>query len=208
MRSEFKEFYDKYGEKKVIPLQLIMHKALKLWLRTRFKHLVLGSEEWHKVQHKMSLLSSTTYDCEIRSLFYETTLGENCKGRFYCLPNVCLNFPRRIKIGYNLFLNRNVNIVARAPITIGDNVIIGPNTIINSGTHIYSDSGRLIRDQGHKKAPIIIENDVFIGADVFILPGVIIGEGSVIGAGSVVTSSIAPYSVAVGTPARVIKRRV
>ena len=56
-------------------------------------------------------------------------------------------------------------------------------------------------------APVIIEDDVWIGARAIILPGVIIGKGSVIGAGAVVAKSIPPYSVAVGNPARVVKTR-
>lgn len=53
--------------------------------------------------------------------------------------------------------------------------------------------------------PVCIEDDVWVGGGTIILPGVTIGRGSTIGAGSVVTKSIPPYSVAVGSPARVVK---
>ena len=56
--------------------------------------------------------------------------------------------------------------------------------------------------------PVIIEDDVWIGARVIILPGVTIGTGSVIGAGAVISKSIPPYSVAVGNPARIVKNRL
>lgn len=55
--------------------------------------------------------------------------------------------------------------------------------------------------------PIVIEDDVWIAARVNVMAGVTIGKGSVIGAGSVVTKDIPPYSIAVGTPAKVIKKR-
>lgn len=55
---------------------------------------------------------------------------------------------------------------------------------------------------------VSIEDDVWLGYNVTVLPGVTIGKGSVIGAGSVVCSDIPPYSIAVGNPAKVIKRRI
>ncbi len=54
--------------------------------------------------------------------------------------------------------------------------------------------------------PVIVEDDVLIGANVVVLEGVTIGKGSVVGAGAVVTKDIPPYSVATGIPARVIKQ--
>lgn len=205
MRSEFREYYAENPKKNNFFGELKFKCKYNRFLR-KFKRLKLGSEEWHEMQNRVSMLSATTNDCKIRSAFYEITMGENCKGAFYCLQGVTLNFPKRIKIGYNLFLNRGVNIVARADIEIGDNVIIGPHTVINSGSHNYAGRDKLIRDQGHKKLPIVIQNNVFIGGNVFVLPGVTIGEGAVVGAGSVVTKSVEPYTVVAGVPAKVIKR--
>jgi acetyltransferase-like isoleucine patch superfamily enzyme len=54
---------------------------------------------------------------------------------------------------------------------------------------------------------VVIEDDVWLGYNVIVLPGVTIGKGSVIGAGSVVSKDIPPYSIAIGNPARVIKKR-
>lgn len=206
MRSEFKEYYTMNNKNSSYIRDGVKAAVISL-IKKYFEGLELGSEEWHSVQHLVSKLSSSSFHSSIRTLFYEITMKENCKGKFYCLPNVCFNFPRRIRIGYNVFMNRNVNIVARDDITIGDNVMIGPNTVINSGSHKYENPNMLIRDQGHKKAPIIICNDVFIGGNVFVLPGITIGEGAVIGAGSIVTKNVEPNTVVVGNPARIIKRR-
>ena len=63
------------------------------------------------------------------------------------------------------------------------------------------------RNQGFEKAKgIVLEDNVWLGGNVVILPGVRIGEGAVIGAGAVVTRDIAPFSIAVGNPARVIRK--
>ena len=72
---------------------------------------------------------------------------------------------------------------------------------------MFSDPEMLIHEQGMIGLGIKIEDDVWIGAGAIILDGVTIGRGSVIGAGAVVTKNIPPYSVAVGVPARVIKKR-
>ena len=207
MRSEIHD-YNLMHKKKETQLFIFINK-IRLWICCKlFKKIPLGSEKWLKMQHKVSLLSATTMDCKVRSSFYEITLKEHCKGNLYCLQNVCINFPHNVFIGDNVFVNRNVNIVAREIVEIGSNVLIGPNVVINSGSHNYMDTTVLIRNQGHKKAPIIISDNVCICANVVILPGVTIGTGSIIGAGAVVTKSIPEYSVAVGIPAKVIKNFV
>lgn len=86
---------------------------------------------------------------------------------------------------------------------IGDRVQIGTGVGIFTAGH---DTSVLSRQKwvefGH---PIFIEDDCWIGGNTVILPGVRIGKGSTIGASSVVTKDIPPYSVAVGSPCRVIK---
>ena len=113
-----------------------------------------------------------------------------------------------ITIGDNCSFNTNIQIGASgSKIAIGNNVLIAPNVVIRAADHIYRDPGRLIREQGHLGAEIIIEDDVWICANCVITKGCIIGKGSVIAAGSVVCKSIAPYSVAGGVPAKEIKKR-
>lgn len=209
MRREFAEFNRLYPEdnapNKGILYNLKLQMRMRIW-KTRLSRVRSGSESWHKLQQKVSQLSSTDADMTIRSFFYENSI--KCKGKLYILPGTTLCYPYKMEIGYNVFINRNAYITARANITIGDNVLIGPGVIINSGMHRYKDKNKLIRDQGHEIKPIIIGNDVWIGANAVIMPGVFIGDGSVIGAGAIVTRSIPSYSVAVGIPARIIKERV
>ncbi|MFC5652866.1 acyltransferase [Paenibacillus solisilvae] len=92
-------------------------------------------------------------------------------------------------------------------ITIGNDVRIASHAIIIAGNHRFDDLNRPICEQGGDLAPITIEDDVWIAGRVNITAGVTIGKGSVIGGGSVVTRDIPPYSIAVGIPAKVIKKR-
>lgn len=92
-------------------------------------------------------------------------------------------------------------------ISIGDNTRIAANCMIIAADHVFSDPDKPIRTQGMNPGSITIGNDVWIGGGVHINAGVTIGSGSVIGAGSVVTKDIPPMSVAVGVPAKVIKKR-
>lgn len=103
-------------------------------------------------------------------------------------------------IGYGCEVNNGV--------TIGENVMMGPEVLIYTQNHRMDDPDVPMRTQGMRDLkPVLIEDDVWIGARVCILPGVTIGKGSVIGACAVVARDIPPYSVAVGNPARVVKTR-
>jgi acetyltransferase-like isoleucine patch superfamily enzyme len=92
------------------------------------------------------------------------------------------------------------------PVTIGNNVILAQNVVASGLNHEYRDPDVPIRDQDVTTAQIIIGDDCWIAANVVITSGVTIGKHSIVAAGSVVTKDILPYSVAVGNPARVIKR--
>jgi len=95
-------------------------------------------------------------------------------------------------------------ISAATSITIGNHVLVGSGCLItDSDAHPVNPDERR-SGGGGKSKPVIIEDDVFIGARAIVLKGVTIGRGSVIGAGSVVAKSIPPYSIAVGNPAKVI----
>jgi galactoside O-acetyltransferase len=114
-----------------------------------------------------------------------------------------------IIIGNNVKLNYNVMINASCggKISIGDNVMIGPYTVMRAANHKFRDISRPIYEQGHLPGVILIEEDVWLGAHVTVLPNVTIGKSSVIGAGSVVTKDIPPFSIAAGIPAKVIEKR-
>jgi acetyltransferase-like isoleucine patch superfamily enzyme len=93
------------------------------------------------------------------------------------------------------------------PIRIGSNVRIAPHVMMIAANHVFANPDKPIRRQGLDHAPIVVEDDVWIGGRANVIAGVTIGRGSVIGAGAVVTRDIPPYSIAVGVPARVIRTR-
>lgn len=96
----------------------------------------------------------------------------------------------------------------QGPLTIGNFVMIGPETIVYTRGHQTKDLDVPMGRQGDTTPrPVIIGDDIWIGTRVIILPGVHIGSHSIIGAGAVVTHDIPEYAVAAGTPARVIKDR-
>ena len=114
-----------------------------------------------------------------------------------------------IVIGNNIGINANVMLNADigGKIIVGNDVRIGPYTPLWASNHSFDDVTQLIVNQGHKFGSIIIEDDVWVGGHVSIRPDVKVGKGSVMGGWSVVTTYIPEYSVAVGNPARVIRKR-
>lgn len=111
---------------------------------------------------------------------------------------------KNIFIGKNFLANYNVTILDVNKVVIGDEVMIGPNTLITTVGHPINPKGR--RNHLGVTEPVTIGNDVWIGGNVTILPGVTIGSNVVIGAGAVVTKDIPDNSLAVGVPAKVLRK--
>ena len=110
---------------------------------------------------------------------------------------------KNIHIGNNFTGNFNLTILDVREVYIGDNVMIGPHTLITTVGHPLNPKGR--RDHLAIAEPIHIGDDIWIGGNVTILPGVNIGNNVVIGAGAVVTKDIPDNSLAIGVPARVVR---
>ncbi len=92
------------------------------------------------------------------------------------------------------------------PVTIGNHVILAQNIVVSGLNHTYEKIDIPIKYQKVTTARITIEDEAWIGANVVVTAGVTIGKHSVVAAGAVVTKDIPPYSIAVGNPARVIKK--
>ena len=141
---------------------------------------------------------------------YEISLLKSCGDNVYIGSNCTLTY-NTIEIGSHVYIGHGCVIQsAHGVIRIGNHVMFGPGVNIHGGDHVVKQIG-IYMDEAKKKQgqdlPLIIEDDVWVGANAIILKGVTIGRGSVIGAGSVVTKSIPNYSVVVGNPAKVIKKR-
>ena len=106
-------------------------------------------------------------------------------------------------IGQGTFINRNVYMMDGAPIRIGERCLVGPNSGFYTAEHPLNVQERASGLEIAK--PIVVEDDVWIGADVTILQGVTIGKGSVIGAKSLVTKDVPPNVLAYGNPCKVIR---
>lgn len=112
-----------------------------------------------------------------------------------------------ITIGNRVAINDGAYITSMFGIIIGERTSIGEYVSIRDYDHRWNDPKVAIQDQGYVGGPIKIGNDCWIGRGVFVKGGVTIGDGSIIGANAVVTKDVPAWCVAVGNPARVIKRR-
>jgi len=113
----------------------------------------------------------------------------------------------KILLGEHVHVSRNTYINGNGEVEIGKDTMFGPNVVLISGDHVFDDVNVPIRLQGIARDKITIGHDVWVGANVCVMSGVTIGEGTIVGSGAVVTKDIPPYSIAVGVPAKVLRKR-
>lgn len=135
-------------------------------------------------------------------------------GQIILHPNVILGkgviihgYGGRVEIGDNSIVGPNVIIYGHGDVTIGRDCLIAMETKIISANHDIPSRSDKINKFLDIREPVTIGNDVWLGANVIVLAGVTIADGCVVGAGSVVTRNLEAYSIAVGNPARVIRKR-
>lgn len=153
-------------------------------------------------------------------MFFSTRLGQLfCRRIFKNLgsgssvrPGVYVIACSKISLGKNVIL-RPGSMLHADPREGGEGIVIEDDVLIGSSVHIYVDThnfqdvGVAIASQGFLPSKqVLIRKGAWVGANSIILPGVIVGENSVIGAGSVVTKKVPDFCVAVGNPAKVIKK--
>ncbi len=137
------------------------------------------------------------------------SIGRGC--RIDAFNNGCNK--QSLKFGENVQLNDYNHIVAMDSVSIGDNVLMASHIFISDNSHgsykgDENDSNPEIPPmrRDYQTAPIVIGNNCWICEDVMIMPGTFIGKGCVIGAHSIVRGRIPDYSIAVGNPAKVVKK--
>jgi acetyltransferase-like isoleucine patch superfamily enzyme len=124
-------------------------------------------------------------------------------------PGVWITAPgtARVRIGAGSFLNRGVMVAAHELVEIGEHCMLANGCFVSDAAHRFDDPNRPVPWQGFtSKGPTRIGDNCWLGANVVVTSGVTIGERSVIGANSVVTGDIEPFSIAAGSPARVLRR--
>ena len=119
-------------------------------------------------------------------------------------PPLYVDYGANLRIGARCFANFGLVALDVAAITIGDDVQIGPYVQLLTPTHPVDP--RLRRDKWEAAQPITIGDNVWLGGGTIVCPGVTIGANTVVGAGSVVTRDLPADVVAVGNPAKVIRR--
>jgi maltose O-acetyltransferase len=118
-------------------------------------------------------------------------------------PPFRCDYGYQTRIGTRTFANWGLVSLDVAPVTIGDDVQIGPNVQLLTATHPVEPQPR--REKWEAAQPIVIGDNVWLGAGVIVCPGVTIGANTVVGAGAVVTRDLPANAVAVGTAARIIR---
>ena len=148
-------------------------------------------------------LSALPYDdlAAIRAAWSELT-GQAVDETFHLIPPVRTEQGTNIRVGRNVFVNQGCTLNDIGGITLGDDVMLGPNvSLITSGHPIDPATRRSVITA----APIVLERNVWVGAGATVLQGVTIGADSVVAAGAVVTSDVPPGVVVAGVPARILR---
>ena len=152
--------------------------------------------------HRLTMDLNTVYHepAEIRTILEDIT-GEAIDPGFNMFLPFYSDFGRNLHFGKNVFVNAGCHFQDQGGIFIGDNVLIGHNTVFATIDHDINPTSRM-----NHYAPIHIGSNVWIGANAVITKGVTIGNGAVVAAGAVVTRDVPPMTIVGGVPARIIKQ--
>lgn len=143
-------------------------------------------------------------DYDGRFKVMQRLLGGIGEGTFIC-PRAFFDYGSHTTFGRDCFANVGFTVLDSAEVTIGDRVMFGPNVQLITVGHPVDDVA-MRRALWERAEPITVLDDAWIGAGAIILPDVTIGAGSVVGAGAVVTRDVPDRCLALGNPARVVRR--
>jgi acetyltransferase-like isoleucine patch superfamily enzyme len=112
-----------------------------------------------------------------------------------------------LAIGSGTSISGNVVISAAHSVRLGKKVLLARGVYISDHVHNYDDTSKAVLDQGiGRLEPVEIGDGAWLGENVVVCPGVTVGAGAVIGANAVVTTDVPAHALAVGAPARVVRR--
>lgn len=184
-----------------LPLKVFHKKMIAGFIRFAFSDVFREIREWVRVI--LMAIPGEIGSLIRTSLMSIQTVGENVR----ILRGGWIDYPEKLKVGKKTQINRFCLINAGGGVEIGENVLIGPYTIIYSQNHNFSDRSIPINRQSYTKKNVIIEDDVWLAARVMILPGIIVRKGTVVAAGAIVTKDTDPYAIMAGAPAVKIGER-
>jgi maltose O-acetyltransferase len=115
-----------------------------------------------------------------------------------------VTMPEHVRIGAHCNFGQHTFITGGGGVTIGDWVGFGPDVKVWSVNHRFDDPDTPWQLQGWEYKPVVIEDDVWLGANVFVMPGVTIGRGAIVSAGTVLNKSVPAFAVVAGNPGRVV----
>jgi acetyltransferase-like isoleucine patch superfamily enzyme len=138
---------------------------------------------------------------------YFKLVAKKIHGLFFVRPFVRIEHSYGLTVGKNVHINYGTYIEARGGVTLGDNVLIGPNCTIVSFNHTLFPIENSARINGPiHLAPVIIGDNVWLGANCVVLPGITIGNNCIAAAGAVITENVPDNTIVGGVPAKVIQR--
>lgn len=170
---------------------------------------ITGGSPLHEVMHRVSQdalrvtaeLNGGYQEPErVRALLAELT-GSPIADTVAVFPPLYSDFGKNIQLGERVFINSGCRFQDQGGVTIGDDCLIGHNTVFASLNHDLDPARRA----DMIPAPIVVGRNVWIGSNSTILSGVTIGENAVVAAASVVTKDVPANSVVAGSPARVVR---
>lgn len=170
---------------------------------------IVSDSPLHAVMHRTSqdalritaeLNGSYREPDEVRALLASLT-GKSVDSTVTMFPPFYTDFGKNTTLGRRVFINSGCSFQDQGGIRIGDDSLIGHNTVLATLNHDINPDRRA----DMHPAPIIIGRNVWIGSNVTVLPGVTIGDDSVVAAASVVTKDVRGGTVVVGSPARMVR---
>ncbi|TSO25265.1 sugar O-acetyltransferase [Lactobacillus sp. LL6] len=168
------------------------------------------SHKAHRLCQEYNAIPDT--DKIARDTIIDKLLGKHGKNTYLQGP-IQIDYGKFTEVGDNFYSNFNLTILDTCPVKIGNNVMLGPNITLATPLHPLLAEQRNDRvlangEIGHYEygASITIGNNCWLASNVTVCAGVTIGNNCVIGAGAVVTHDIPDNSLAVGVPAKVIRK--
>lgn len=170
---------------------------------------IVGGSSLHEVMHETSQ-EALRISAELNGRYHEPArvrellselIGSPVDESVTLFPPFSTDFGKNITLGKRIFINSGCRFQDQGGIRIGDDCLIGHNTVLATLNHDLDPAKRA----DLHPAPIVIGRNVWIGANVTVLPGVTIGDNAVVAAASVVTRDVPRDAVVVGSPARVVR---